>query len=65
MSTKARTTAQGHVAKMSFVACYKGKRIASAQTFGTLTSNRRVHVLLGNQDLVIKHDVPESLIAIY
>jgi len=50
---------------VGFIACYKGKEIASAASLKDLTDRARVKSLLGKKDLVIKHTVPENLIAIY
>lgn len=51
--------------KVGFVACYKGKEIAYSPSFKELASSARVKALLGDSNLVIKHNVPENLIAIY
>lgn len=48
-----------------FMACYKGKTIAATESFETLLKEDTVKRLLGNRDLVIKHTVPEGMIAIY
>jgi hypothetical protein len=53
---------QGYI---GFVACYKGRTIATSRTFEGLANRREVRGLLGNKDLVIKHTVPEGKIAIY
>ena len=50
---------------VGFVACYKGKELASSANFKDLTNNTKVKSLLGDKNLVIKHNVPEGLIAIY
>ena len=50
---------------VGFIACYKGKEIASSDNFKDLASNAKVKALLGDKNLVIKHNVPEGLIAIY
>jgi len=50
---------------VGFVACYKGKEIASSASFKNLANNSKVKALLGDKNLVIKHNVPEGLIAIY
>ena len=50
---------------VSFVACYKGKEIASAVTLKELATQAEVKAMLGKKHLVIKHSVPENLIAIY
>lgn len=48
-----------------FMACYKGETIASAQSFDKLANNAEVRELLGKKGLVIKHTVPEGMIAVY
>lgn len=48
-----------------FIACYKGKRIASARSFKALTAKPRVIALMGDKDLVIKHYTSGNMIAIY
>jgi hypothetical protein len=50
---------------IGFAACYKGQTIANARSFKTLVNKREVRNLLGNKDLVIKHTVPEGMIAVY
>lgn len=50
---------------IGFAACYKGKTIATAQSFDTLANKREVKELLGKKGLVIKHTVPEGMIAVY
>lgn len=50
---------------VGFIACYKGKEIAYAVTLKELTTEKRVKAMLGKKNLVIKHSVPENLIAIY
>lgn len=52
-------------AGVGFVASYKGKEIASSSNFKELASLAKVKSLLGDKNLVIKHNVPEGLIAIY
>jgi hypothetical protein len=52
-------------AKIGFIAFYKGKNIGYASDLKDLVSKARVQALLGNKDLIIKHTVPENLIAIY
>ncbi len=47
------------------MASYKGKDGATADDLNELTNKKEVKVLLGKKDLVIKHNVPENLIAIY
>jgi hypothetical protein len=51
--------------KIGFIAFYKGKNIASASDLKELVEQTRVHELLGDKDLIIKHTVPENLVAIY
>jgi len=50
---------------IGFIACYYGKEIASAERFDQLMNRANVKALLGNKDLIIKHNVPEDLIAVY
>ena len=50
---------------VGFVACYRGKTIASSANFKDLANQAKVKALLGDKNLVIKHNVPEGLIAIY
>ena len=50
---------------VGFVACYKGKEIASSSNFRDLATQAKVKALLGDKNLLIKHNVPEGLIAIY
>lgn len=50
---------------VGFVACYKGKDIAYSTSLKGLTDKEKVKTLLGKKDLVIKHTVPENLVAIY
>jgi len=50
---------------VGFVACYRGKEIAFARDFGTLAKKSKVKVLLGKKDFIIKHNVPEGMIAVY
>lgn len=50
---------------VGFVALYKGREIAFSPSFKDLANTTKVKKLLGNKDLLIKHNVPENLIAIY
>ena len=50
---------------VGFIACYKGKELASSANFRDLANNAKVKALLGDKNLIIKHNVPEGLIAIY
>ncbi len=50
---------------VGFVACYKGNEVAFSTSFKELANTAKVKALLGNKNLVIKHNVPENLIAIY
>jgi len=50
---------------VGFIACYKGKEIASSANFKELANKTNVKPLLGDKNLLIKHNVPEGLIAIY
>jgi len=61
MSEKKPVTNHG----VGFIACYKGKEIASSANFKDLANHAKVKALLGDKNLVIKHNVPEGLIAIY
>jgi hypothetical protein len=51
--------------KIGFAAYYNGRQIASSVSFSRLAKNSRVRVLLGKEGLVIKHTVPEDIIAAY
>ncbi len=62
MPVRAKKTASPRV---GFIACYKGKNIAYAVDLQELIGKAKVQALLGNKDLVIKHTIPENLIAIY
>lgn len=48
-----------------FIACYKGQTIASARSFDVLAQKAEVLELLGKRDFIIKHTVPEGMLAIY
>jgi len=48
-----------------FAAFYKGEIIATAQSFDKLINKEEVKELLGDKDLLIKHTVPEGMIAVY
>jgi len=48
-----------------FTACYNGETIATARSFETLANKPKVKELLGNKKLIIKHTVPEGMIAVY
>jgi hypothetical protein len=50
---------------VGFVANYKGKDIAFAREFDTLINKPMVKERMGEKDLVIKHNVPEGVIAVY
>lgn len=50
---------------IGFAACYKGETIASAQSFEKLVNKAEVRGLLGKKGFVIKHTVPEGMIAVY
>ncbi|MEA2086396.1 MAG: hypothetical protein U9O84_05130 [Chloroflexota bacterium] len=63
MPIKAETPkAEGRI---GFVACYRGKTIAMASSFDKLMEKPLVKERLGKKDLVIKHTVPEGIIAVY
>jgi hypothetical protein len=51
--------------RIGFVAYYHGKEVASSTDFGKLTNNAIVKELLGHKEFVIKHNVPEDVIAVY
>ena len=51
--------------RIGFVACYRGVIIARASSFDTLMEKPPVKERLGKRDLVIKHTVPEGMIAVY
>ncbi|OGO18643.1 MAG: hypothetical protein A2Z15_05530 [Chloroflexi bacterium RBG_16_50_11] len=51
--------------RIGFVALYNGRQIASSGSFEKLTKNAVVKGLLGKDKLIIKHTVPEDVIAIY
>ncbi len=51
--------------KVGFIVCYKGRDIVYAVDLKELMGKAKVQALLGNKDLLIKHTIPESLIAIY
>ncbi len=63
MEKKKRQTLPEH--GVGFVAFYKGKEIAFSRSFKDLANTAKVKTLLGDKDLVIKHYVPENLVAIY
>ena len=50
---------------VGFIACYQGEEIAFAEDFGNLTDKPKVKALLGKRGLVIKHTVPEGMLAVY
>lgn len=50
---------------LRYIACYRGKKIASSSDFKSLANKAKVKALLGDEELIIKHYVPEGLIAIY
>ena len=50
---------------VGFVACYKGKPIATTQSFEKLVNKKEVKQLLGNKDLLIKHTNPNGMIVVY
>lgn len=50
---------------VGFVACYRGVDIAFAADFDELVSKPKVKSRLGQQDLIIKHIIPEGMIAVY
>ncbi|MFC1956303.1 hypothetical protein ACFLWZ_07325 [Chloroflexota bacterium] len=50
---------------LGFIACYKGQTIASARSFDLLAQKAEVLALLGNKDFIIKHTVPEGMLAVY
>ena len=48
-----------------FIAYYQGAEIAFAKDFGVLLGKSLVKERMGSRDLVIKHNVPEGMIAVY
>ncbi len=50
---------------VGFAAYYHGKTVASAKSFDELAKNSEVQKLLGKEGFVIKHTVPEGMIAVY
>ena len=50
---------------IGFIAFYRGEEIAFAKDFGVLVGNSLVKARMGNRDLIIKHTVPEGMIAVY
>lgn len=50
---------------VGFVACYEGKEIAFARDFNVLINKALVKDRMGHKSLVIKHNVPEGVIAVY
>ncbi len=50
---------------LGFIACYRGQTIASARSFDVLAQKAEVLALLGKRDFIIKHTVPEGMLAIY
>ncbi len=62
---KIRMASKQDPAFNGFMACYKGKTIAATVSFDVLLKEEKVKRLLGSKDLVIKHTVPEGMIAIY
>jgi hypothetical protein len=53
------------IESVGFVACYMGDEIASATSFDKLVKQLEATGLLGNKELVIKHTVPEGIVAAY
>ena len=50
---------------IGFAAYYNGQKIARSTHLGKLTNNKKVKPLLGKANLIIKHTVPEDVIAVY
>ncbi len=50
---------------IGFVAYYEGKEIAFAKDLGVLLEKSLVKERMGHQSLIIKHNVPEGMIAVY
>jgi hypothetical protein len=50
---------------ISFAACFEGQNIATAKNLEVLLNRKAVKKLIGNKGLIIKHIVPEGMIAIY
>lgn len=62
---KRAETKREEAKSVGFVAYYQGEEIAFAEDFGTLTDKPKVKALLGEKNLVIKHTVPEGMLAVY
>jgi len=50
---------------IGFVACYNGEEIAFAKDFGVLIEKALVKERMGREGLVIRHNVPEGIVAVY
>ena len=50
---------------IGFVACYEGKEIAFAKDFGVLLRKSLVKERMGHKSFIIKHNVPEGMLAVY
>jgi len=50
---------------IGFVACYEGKEIAFAKDFGVLLRKSVVKERIGHKSFIIKHNVPEGVLAVY
>ena len=50
---------------VGFIAFYNGKEIAFARDFNVLINKPLVKDRIGHKSLIIKHNVPEGIIAVY
>ena len=50
---------------VGFIAYYQGEEIAFAKDFSVLVGKSLVKERMGNKYLIIKHTVPEGMIAVY
>jgi len=50
---------------VGFIACYEGHEVAHAASLQELSNRVKVKQLMGKKGLVIKHNVPEGLFAVY
>jgi hypothetical protein len=65
MSGNKETKTRGARSTTGFIACYNGRKIASAANLHELANRAKVKALLGKKGLLIKHNIPEDLIAVY
>jgi len=50
---------------VGFIACYNGEDIAFAKDFDVLIRKSLVKARIGRKGLIIRHNVPEGMIAVY